>query len=176
VAQMAARDRPDFEGSRAPIALGPGLVATVFDEYERPLETVSNGGRVYVVGAPGLRYSLRVHNQTARRYEVVASVDGLDVVDGEAASFAKRGYVVDGFGTLTIDGFRQSQDLVAAFRFGAVGESYAARTGDGRNVGVIGLAFFDEVGAPDSDDVERRRSAEPFSDARFAQPPPRPYY
>ncbi|HZS35603.1 MAG TPA: hypothetical protein VFF06_02190 [Polyangia bacterium] len=179
VVAMASRDLPELEPSSAPIPVRGGLVASVFDESERPLETVSWGGRLYVVGAPGVRYSLRVHNQTARRYEVVASVDGLDVVDGESASFEKRGYVIEPFGTLTIDGFRQSRDLVAAFRFGAVGESYAARTGDGRNVGVIGLAFFDEQGAappPSDDDVDRRRTATPFSDARFAQPPSRSYY
>jgi hypothetical protein len=173
---MAARERPGLD--RAFIPVRGGLVASVLDEDDRPLETISAGGRLFVVGAAGLRYSLRVHNQTARRYEVVASVDGLDVVDGEAASFDKRGYVVEPFGTVTIDGFRRSQEEVAAFRFGAVGESYAARTGDDRNVGVIGLAFFDERGAqPWSDDeVDQRREAQPFSDARYAQPPARPYY
>jgi len=53
-----------------------------------------------------------------------------------------------------------------------VRDSYAARSGCDRNVGVIGLAFFAERGAAWNDDeLDRRLDAAPFSDARFAQPP-----
>ncbi len=153
-----------------------GLETLVVDDRSRPFETVWAAGRIYVVGAEGERYRLRIHNRTARRVEVVTSVDGLDVIDGRRASLDKRGYLVEPFGTLTIDGFRRNDSEVAAFRFGAVSDSYAARTGDDRNVGVIGFAFFDERGAVSrdddrSDEAERRRNARPFSDPRFAQPP-----
>ncbi|MSP59709.1 MAG: hypothetical protein EXR72_05085 [Myxococcales bacterium] len=157
----------------APIPVRGGITASVVDENGRAHEAVSVAGRVYVVGEAGRRYSLVVANRTARRIEVVASVDGLDVVDGQPASVGKRGYVLDPFGTVTIDGFRQNHDQVAAFRFGSVAASYAERTGEGRNVGVIGVAFFDEQGAAPwgEDEVLRRRAAEPFSDARFSHPP-----
>jgi hypothetical protein len=64
---------------------------------------------------------------------------------------------------------------VAAFRFGRVADSYAARTsprGD-RDVGVIGVAIFGERGAEWSPgELERRDSAEPFPDSRgYAVPP-----
>lgn len=59
------------------------------------------------------------------RLEVVLSVDGLDVLDGGPASFRKRGYVVPSHGQISVDGFRQSTDAVAAFRFSSVRESYA---------------------------------------------------
>jgi hypothetical protein len=176
VAAMTARDHaPDY---RSTISLAPGLIATIIDGQNQQLETFSFGGRLYVVGEAGQRYSLHVRNQTGRRYEVVASVDGLDVVDGQTASVDKRGYVMEPYGSVTIDGFRRSQAEVAAFRFGAIEDSYASRTGDARNVGVIGLAFFDEQGPPErpADDIDRRRGAQPFSDARFAPPPPNPYY
>jgi hypothetical protein len=158
----------------APVPIRGGLTASVVDEAGRPLEAMSVGGRIYVIGEVGGRYALQVHNLTNRRYELVASVDGLDVVDGRPASVEKRGYLIDPYGTITIDGFRRNHDEVAAFRFGAVSESYAAKTSGDRNVGVIGLAFFDEVGAePWTDgEIEKRRTAQPFSDARFAQPPP----
>ena len=135
-------------------------------------ELVGAPGRAYVVGQAGQRYDIRITNHTDGRYEVVASVDGLDVIDGRPASPGKRGYVVPPRGTLTIDGFRTSDDSVAAFRFGAVRDSYAARTGDDRNVGVIGFAFFAELGSQwSSDEIGLRESADPFPD-RYAAPPP----
>jgi hypothetical protein len=166
----------------APVAVRGGLTVSVIDESGAPLEATSVGGRIYVIGEAGRRYSLVIHNQSARRYEAVASVDGLDVVDGQPASVEKRGYLINPWGTITIDGFRRSREVVAAFRFGSVASSYAARTAGDRHVGVIGVAFFSEEGtlpldggegSPPWDDgeIERRRSAEPFADARFAEPP-----
>jgi hypothetical protein len=97
-----------------------------------------------VLGALGERYLLRFRNGTGRRVEVVASVDGRDVVDGRPASFDKRGYVVAPYGELTIDGYRLSEAAVAAFRFSTVPRSYAARRGDARDVGAVGVAVFPE--------------------------------
>ena len=158
----------------APVPVRGGLTASVLDENGAPLQAMSVGGRVYLIGEAGRRYALRIENHTNRRYEAVVSVDGLDVVDGQPASLDKRGYVIDPFATLTVDGFRRNYDEVAAFRFGAVSQSYAAKTSGDRNVGVVGLAFFAERGAPpwSEEEIERRRTAQPFSDARFATPPP----
>jgi hypothetical protein len=171
VAAMTGRDDPDDATT------GSGVEAVVVDERGRPLDTVWSAGRIYVVGKRGQRYALRIRNRTAGRVEVVASVDGLDVIDGLRASLRKRGYIIEPHATVTIDGFRRNLAEVAAFRFGAVSDSYAARTGDDSNVGVIGMAFYSEWGVrlPDedrSDEAERRHAAQPFSDARFAQPPP----
>ena len=88
-----------------------------------------------------------IRNATDARFEIVASVDGLDVVDGQPADPDRRGYLVEPHGVLSIDGFRTSDEAVAAFRFGRVADSYAAQTGSDRNVGVIGLAIFAERGA-----------------------------
>ena len=114
------------------------------DASGRPLATFEHRGRTYVLGALGERYLLRFRNQSGRRVEVVASVDGRDVVDGRPASFERRGYIVAPYGEVTIDGFRVSQESVAAFRFSTVPRSYAARKGDARDVGVIGVAVFAE--------------------------------
>jgi hypothetical protein len=74
--------------------------------------------------------------------------------------------------TFEIDGFRQSDDQVAAFRFAKVRDSYAARRGDARNVGVIGIAFFAERGDDwDEGELRTRETASPFPDERFAPPP-----
>ena len=92
------------------------------------------------------------------------TVDGLDVVDGRPGDLGKRGYVVGPGETVVIDGFRQSLDEVASFRFGRVSDSYAARTSGDRNVGVVGVALFDEARPSPwtSDEVWRRETADPF--------------
>ena len=73
--------------------------------------------------------------------QIVLSVDGLDVLDGRPASFRKRGYILNPRQKLVVEGFRQSTEAVAAFRFGPVRESYAAeKYHNTRNVEVIGIA------------------------------------
>ncbi len=143
------------------------LTFALLDESGRVLPAASVGSQLYAVGQPDERYSIAVANDSGTAYEVVLSVDGLDVIDGRAASFDKRGYIVDPFTSVVIDGWRTSTDSVATFRFSSVDDSYAERMGDGRNVGVIGAAFFraaprewDEWRAPD--ETWRRETANPF--------------
>jgi hypothetical protein len=131
-----------------PIARSPYDVELIGADG-RPLATYQTGDRFYVLGQAGDRYSIRVTNPTARRVEALISVDGLDVIDGETADFAsKRGYVVPPGGDLVVDGFRMSATQVASFRFSSVDASYAERKGKGRNVGVIGVAIFEEKAEP----------------------------
>ncbi len=161
-------------GGLAPISASTpygGITVAVTDESGNTLQGFASAGRTYVVGEAGRRYNLRITNQTAGRFEVVASVDGLDVIDGKTATPGKRGYILNPNSTLTIDGFRTSDESVAAFRFAAVRDSYAARTGDDRNVGVLGFAFFAERGSRwTTDELARRESADPFP-GRYAAPP-----
>lgn len=150
---------------------GGGISVWLTDASGTTLPGADAGGRVYVVGHDGERYNIEVRNDTGHRLEVVGSVDGLDVIDGLDASPDKRGYILRPHSSLVIDGFRTSSSTVAAFRFGTVRDSYAARTGSDRNVGVIGLAFFAERGRVWSDgEIHRRDSADPFP-GRFARPP-----
>jgi hypothetical protein len=71
-------------------------------------------------------------------------VDGRDVLDGRPSELEKRGYIVQPYGEVVIDGFRLNNESVAAFRFSDVRHSYAAKMGDARDVGVIGVAVFPE--------------------------------
>ena len=125
-----------------------GYTVEAVDDSGRALPTFEHRGRTYVLGSLGQRYLVRFRNGTGRRVEVVASVDGRDVVDGRPSSLRKRGYVVEPWGELTVDGYRTSQEAVAAFRFSTVSRSYSARKGDARDVGVIGLAVFPERPRP----------------------------
>ena len=145
------------------------------DERGSFLTGFSATGRNYVVGEAGRRYTIVVRNLTSARFEIVLSVDGLDVLDGKAASFNKRGYLIDPNGELEVDGFRQSTESVAAFRFGSVRNSYAnQKHGESRNVGVIGVALFHERGTNPfqwtQQEIEQRHDANPFP-GQFATPP-----
>ena len=51
---------------------------SVVDRRGRLLDALDSGGQRYAIGKPGKRYELEIVNHTGRRYEVVASVDGLD--------------------------------------------------------------------------------------------------
>jgi hypothetical protein len=148
------------------------LSVALVDEAGRVLPGLEAAGRALIVGEDGQRYKIIVHNATTARFEIVASVDGLDVIDGKPADPNRRGYIVDPRDTLVIDGFRTSDANVAAFRFGRVSESYAARTSGDRDVGVVGLAVFPERGATWSRvELERRDSADPFPSRGYAMPP-----
>jgi hypothetical protein len=143
------------------------------DESGRLLPGLVIGDRWFVIGEEGRRYSILLRNRTDWRLEVVLSVDGLDVIDGRPASFRKRGYVVPPQAQLAVEGFRQSTEAVAAFRFGPVRESYAnEKYHNTRNVGVIGVALFNEAGTNPWtwDEVRKRLRANPFP-GQFATPP-----
>ncbi len=150
-----------------------GISIALTDQYGRLLAGGSAGERTLIVGQAGARYNLVVENKTGGRFEIVASVDGLDVIDGRPADLAKRGYILEPYGSLVIDGFRRSDSTVAAFRFGRVSSSYAARTSGDRNVGVIGVAVFAERGSVwTTDELRRRDSANPFpGDGAYSRPP-----
>lgn len=114
-----------------------------------PALTFRHDGETFLLGRVGERYTLRVVNHSGRRVEAVVSVDGRDVIDGKPADWReKRGYLVPAWGSVDIDGWRISQQEAAAFRFSTVSASYAARTGNAREVGVIGVAIFPERWVP----------------------------
>jgi hypothetical protein len=148
----------------SPAREGPWSVELT-DDSGRVLPTFEHLGRTFVLGESGQRYLVRVRNGSAQRVEVVVSVDGRDVTDGRPASFERRGYLVEPWGEATIDGYRLDSSSVAAFRFGSVARSYAAATGDARDVGVIGVAIFPERV------VARRPPPPPW----YPRPNPYPY-
>lgn len=174
-ARSVQRGFRTFPVGRGHVALG------LRDQTGRFMTGLRAGGDNYVEAYAGRRYTIVVDNQSPGRVEAVLSVDGLDVIDGEAASPNKRGYLIEPYTQLEVEGFRTSTSEVASFRFGSVGASYANRKhGTTRNVGVIGLAVFHERGddhpsfwgPPRGRDADRRHRADPFPQ-RFAAPPGR---
>ena len=141
----------------------------------------SRGGQdYYVAGRAGERYELIYTNRSNRFYEVVATVDGLDVLTGQPGSVRNEGYLLRPGERLVIDGFRKNDREVAAFRFSNKDRAYAnTPAGDARNVGVIGSALF-EVRLDERDPdlpvnpvpaAQRQPQAFPADGGRYAPPP-----
>ena len=138
------------------------------------LKNYNSSSRRYVEGRKGSNYSLVVKNICHSRLEVILSVDGLDVMDGRAASFGKRGYIIQPGKTLNIKGFRTSESAVASFKFSSVSSSYSnIKHGTTRNVGVIGMAVFTEKGIDpwkwSRSAIQQRHGASPFAEAPNAR-------
>ena len=131
------------------------------DVYDRAsgmaLPVYASTGRNYIVGTPGHEYGVRIRNCTNARVLVVTSVDGVNVISGDTAAPSQSGYVLEPWGYVVITGWRKSMDRTAAFYFTDLGDSYAARTGRPQNVGVVGVAVFQEKLQPIAWDDSKRR-------------------
>lgn len=166
-----AEARPRRAFAPAPVApvSQPLVTLTVENPGGGALPSFLHLGSMYYAGTEGQRYDLRLTNHTAGRVEVVITVDGRDVVSGDEGNFKRqRGYVLEPFASIPVEGFRQSYDHVAAFRFSDLEQSYTAQRGTPQHAGVIGVAVF----------KERRRSARRHRKAIAPPPPPvyEPYY
>lgn len=117
---------------------------------DKPIRKFPFNDKLFVKSRKGEEYSIRIKNNTWQRILAVASVDGLDVLNGKPAAENGNGYVINGYSTLKIDGFRVSDEKVAKFLFDYKGGSYAASKEDGseRNVGVVGVRIFTEKVKP----------------------------
>lgn len=121
-----------------------------------PLKTYSDPfpSSTFVEGRKGSEYVLTFKNNSSHRVLVVASVDGLSVMDGKPASVKSTGYIVDAWSTIEIPGWRIDDGKVAKFVFQPQGDSrdltyVEALKADGvavdaANQGVIGCLVFPE--------------------------------
>jgi hypothetical protein len=120
------------------------VTVTVEDSRGRPLRGCHHEGQLYVAGDKDQRYQVRVKNQTRQRLCVVVTVDGRNVNTGKKGSWDGSGFVLEAHQEWVFKGWRQSNDKVAAFRLGAKEDSYSSQMGTAENVGVIGVAVFEE--------------------------------
>ena len=129
-----------------------------------------DNGNYYLQGQSGQAYRLVYKNNSKNTYEIVASVDGLNVLNGSAASRYDSGYVLSPNEELVIEGFRKSQSAVASFIFSKPENAYAANTTSGsiNNTGVIGTVIY-ELYDPKK---PRPRGSQAFpADNGYAKPP-----
>ncbi len=101
-------------------------------------------GQVFIEGRKNNNYSLRIKNNSYGKIVAVMTIDGLSVLDGKLGSYRSTGYVVDGHSSLTIDGWRETNESVRKFFFTDPSKSYAKGTGQSGNEGIIGVAIFEE--------------------------------
>jgi hypothetical protein len=113
------------------------------------LQPYRRDGKLYVAGTPGNRYAIELKGRQGERVLTVLSVDGINVVTGQSAATLQSGYVIDGWQSYAINGWRKNMSDVAQFVFTALPDSYAARTGRPANVGVIGVAVYRERAVPE---------------------------
>jgi hypothetical protein len=109
------------------------------------LEQYRHRGVDWIAGDPGHRYSVRLSNTSGERVLVVLSIDGVNAVTGQTAHPSQAGYVLEPWQSTQVNGWRKSMDDVAQFVFTDLPDSYAARTGRPENVGVIGIAVFQQA-------------------------------
>ncbi len=128
------------------IELVPGAVGMrILRDNGRPWPLVEAQAGPHLQGRSGERYQLEFTNHSATQtYEIVATVDGIDVVSGAAGNLANRGHVLRAGETIGITGYRKNAGEVAAFRFADPAQSYAAQSkaGSVANLGVIGVGVF----------------------------------
>lgn len=125
---------------------------SVIDDQGNKLPMYRVGKSYYLAGREGQSYQLQYENHTGKTFEVVASVDGIDVINGSEASRSNAGYILHANDALKIAGFRKSDRAVASFTFSKPKESYAANSDNGsiQNAGVIGTAIY-ELESPEDE-------------------------
>lgn len=111
----------------------------------RPVRVLPFNGKMYIEARYDSEYEIKIRNDNYHRVMAVISVDGLSVIDGKPASKDGVGYVLNGYSSASIKGFRKDQDTVGAFKFTKKRKGYAKEvTGSAENSGVIAIAVFAE--------------------------------
>ncbi|MCH7315522.1 hypothetical protein [Acinetobacter sp. ANC 3882] len=150
------------------ISLAAGKISfSIIDDTNQPFALSRDGQNYYLSAKDGQSYQLKYENHSDNTYEVVASVDGIDVLDGSAASRNNAGYVLHPNSEITIEGFRKSDSAVASFTFSKPEDAYAANSDNGsiQNTGIIGTAIYQVESLNSTDAAEQEKSS------KYAPPP-----
>jgi hypothetical protein len=114
----------------------------------RTIDQYYHDGKVYVEGRKGSEYTLYFKNNSSTRKKIVLSVDGLNVMTGDATW--GRAYVVEPWGDIEVPGWRHNGSEVKSFEFSSIKGSYNQQNeaGEKRNIGVIGCLVYNEKPKP----------------------------
>jgi len=168
-----AADNPRYWANASQAHASRLVSVSVLDFVDRtPFLLFPGQGRhhAHLAGEWGRPYRIQLRNLSGERLLVVVSVDGVNVVSGESANPQQAGYILPPYGEARIDGWRKSLSEVAQFVFAESDAAYASRTGRPQNVGVIGLAVFQErkqapVELSQNSAIEERASSAPSAAA-----------
>jgi len=81
-----------------------------------PVKKYSHEGRTYIQANKGSKYSIKIKNNSYKKRMFCVSVDGINVVDGSAGN-SNDGYILNGYSSYEIPGFRTSNEEVHPFKF-----------------------------------------------------------
>jgi len=118
-------------------------VSVLVDGEPRP-EYVHHG-TTYIEALRGRDFTIRLRNPTPDRVAVALSVDGLNTIDAkhtDAWNAAK--WVLEPNETAEISGWQVSERTARRFYFTGERDSYGARLGQTRNLGIIEAVFYRE--------------------------------
>lgn len=110
----------------------------------KPIQEYFHDNKVYVEGRKDTTFSIKLKNNSVNKVLFIPTIDGLSIIDGKDASFESSGYIINGRSTITINGWRISDEQIAEFYFSSVNDSYRKRKGTGNNLGSIAVAVFRE--------------------------------
>lgn len=118
----------------------------------KPIKKLAHNGKVFVQSNHDTEYAIRIRNNSWSRRLFVITVDGINVVDEQAGGTSTMGYIINGYSSAEIKGFRTDLSTVHPFKFAAKRHSFAAHSettgGDTSNCGVIGVQVYDEKQKP----------------------------
>jgi len=115
----------------------------------KTLRRICHEGQVYVMAPTKGSYKISLYNHCNQRRLAVITVDGVNILSGKDGNFEGQGYIIGPWETIEIPGWKRDGKEGAAFVFRPEEASYANQTGRGtKNVGVIGVAVFDEYRRP----------------------------
>jgi hypothetical protein len=107
------------------------------------------GGQPFLKVRPNEEYSIVVYNPLPVRVGVAVTIDGLNSIDGKRSSPKRaRKWMIDPHGSITVEGWQTGSQTLRKFVFTQDQNSYAEwkekrdHKDYGRNIGVIGVAWF----------------------------------
>lgn len=143
----------------------------------KAIRTFSHEGNTFIEGRVGTEYSIKLTNNSSSRRLFVISVDGINVISGkEAIKDSHNGYIINGYDSLNLKGYRINDDEVAAFKFVKSKDSYSNdRTKSTINNGVIGVNVYDEKYTVLNDLFIKKMQADKFKPYPVLPFPPEPW-
>lgn len=106
-------------------------------------------GQYWVVGRPGARYAITLHNRSGDKVHAVLMVDGADVLTGQTDDFTgqndgwrRSGYALSPYARARIAGWYQPSGTLPPFEFANIANSHADLTARSVKVGLIQIALF----------------------------------
>ena len=141
-----------------------------------PLVVYRDGPYRWVEGRRGERFSFRITNRNGFPVGVIPSADGQSLTADGRAQAGNPAYVVEPYGSLTVGVWREDLGGGRELVFTDVESSLAARKGDRRNVGVLGVLVWQleervrPLPRPEIDQNRRDAPSSKSADARGRAP------